>query len=432
MSEKFRMKYSIVALTPYFSELQLKTIQERIRVLELLNFIFLCSENAIKLFSSEKYREFDAQVSENLCQIRGYQLIDFIISNNCLEKKRDLENFLNTIKNAQKRCREALIKYYDLRNKRPSYYTKLIDETISLIEMLVLYEFDLTYSELFYFITQSYILSKYKLVGDFDISYGINYDALCCDIKIQSKTFVRKIIHCFQRNISKLSCQFIFKMAGIDPNFRNVHILKLLYHTDEVGRHVLSCYEVTRIILNHALATKKRVKIIAIREFNNIRDEIEFLLKPDLEKGYYIYSTEESNETNEIMVFKGRVTYDKSSFETKEQYIKRFLCIGFIEVIQSNMAQHPQYAGILLSEFKFNPYASLNFDDVAAPYIETLKEAEQQFLEHKRKAEQYGCVPNNPTLFLLTHIYCDNNLSNSAILHTTKEESLNRISGEIL
>lgn len=413
------MNYSVVALTPYFNELPLKTIDERMRVLQLLDFIFKAGEISAKLFILGRYRDFDAQVSENLCQVRAYQIVSLIDSKNFLKNKKELDNFLKVIKKAQKKCQEALIELHSLKNKRPSHYTKLIDQAIPLVKILALYNLEVEYSELSYFLTQSYILSNYKLVEDFDISHGINYDKLCHDIKISSKTYLRKIIHCFQRNISKLSCQFIFRLAGMETNLNKLHLLKTLHYKDEIGRYVLPCYEVTRIILNHALATRKYVKVIAIRIFNNIRDEIEFSLQPDSDGEYYVYSPKGLEENDkEIIVFKGRMSYKEGEdFETKKEYIRRFLRFGFVNIILANMAQHPQYAGILLNEIKFNPYSSLNFESLPRSYVRTLKESEQQFMEDKKSAEQLGCTPINSNLFLLTHVYCDNAANNYTILN---------------
>ena len=69
------MTYSIRDLLPYTEDTLINSLKERIRTMQLLEFLYTSAQDAVHAFLAKKYNEFDAQVSENLCQIRAYQLM---------------------------------------------------------------------------------------------------------------------------------------------------------------------------------------------------------------------------------------------------------------------------------------------------------------------------------------------------------------------
>ncbi len=401
------MNYTLVDLLPYNEDTILSSLQEKTRVLQVLLFLSQSMHQAILSFHAKQFKDFDAQVSENLCQIRADHLLHML---------QDDSGEFSTIKAFDKevhqytyRCRSKHKEYESLSKKRPSHYSRKINQPIALQEFLQEHQLDISYSDQIYFLAQTYILSRYKLVGEHNISHGINYDKLCCEINISSKTFARKIIHRLQRNISMASCQFIYKlMYNLDMDSRHAHLLNSLYRKDEVGRHVFSCYEATKIILKHKLKTKNNIKIIVNRIGEKIQDSLVFYLKPALLQNHYAFTLNVNNLNDGITTFVGISRYHNDISESKQEYINRFMQVGFEDVILSNMAQHPQYAGILLDDMKHNPYIRLDTDDLQQSYIDYISEAEKQFLKHKYLAECVGCHPDNSVLFLLTHVYCDN------------------------
>jgi hypothetical protein len=405
------MTYRLSDLLPYSEDILLTSLQDRIRILQLLLFYYRSSQDAISAFTSKKYTEFDAQVSENLCQIRAYQLTQIVRKSNEDESDSNSLTVINLKFNQLfATCDALLSSYVYLSKKRPSYYSKIIDQETTLKDFLREHKFDLDFSDLAYFLTQTYILSKYKLVGEYNISHGIDYDDLCNNLNIQSRTYVRKIIHKLQRNISKYSCQFIFNiMSNLDFDNRHNFLLQSLYFNDEVGRHVFPSYESTNIILQHKIKNGLGVKVVVNRISDNGSDNIIFLLKPSqAHKKYVLSSANEFDSYDGLTTFIGIARYNGQISESKELYISKFLNIGFENIILANMAQHPQYAGILLDDKKHNPYITLNVNGLQQSYIDYIREAESRFLKHKHISTSIGCTPNNAGLFLLTHVRCDN------------------------
>lgn len=395
------MEYNLIDLTPYTPEMLLKNISERIRVLELLNFVFNSSQKALESFIDCNYTNFDAQVSENLCQIRAYQIMNIDSTIN----KESLFISLKNIKNFRGICQELLENYAFLRLKRPSHYSDSINKKIQLQTFLQDNDLNINISEQVYFIIQSYILSYYKLVGEYDISLGINYEKLCFDLKIDSKSYARKFVHRLQRNLSILSTNFVFKLQKQLLHDGNEMIfMKKLCFKDEVGRQVLPCYEVTKIILNHALKRETYIQIIVFKLNGNEKKLVHFFLKTCPKKNDFILCNTPLEPGRCFIVFKGIAHCDDTNLEIQESYIEHFMQFGLKKIILANMAQHPQYAGILLSDKKNNPYQEGT--EMSESLQDKRKCFEANFLFCKNLSKEIGCSQENASLFLLTHVYC--------------------------
>ncbi|HVV69635.1 MAG TPA: hypothetical protein VG895_00540 [Patescibacteria group bacterium] len=363
---------------------------------------------ALNNYIQGNYAHFDAQVSENLCQIRAYQLIQTLEENKEYCKNK-LSNFIQQVKEIQHRCESLLVQYEALKNKQPSHYLKFIRQSTTLKQVLDEHKLDVNFLEPVYFLTQAYVLSKYKLTGEFETSHGIDYEKICQSLGNISKTYARKIIHRLQRNLSEFSCQFLFKLLyGLNAEQYELCLLKSLYFKDEVGRHVLPCYEVTKILLMHALHSNKHIQVVVARIAQNEKDTIEFTLQPSQKQNCYIVDYKSVGQTKRgIMLFTGLARYKQERLESREHYLKRFSAAGFETIVLCNMAQHPQYPGILLDNKKYNPYMELDLSSQPHDYSKKRRSTEEEFLKYKYLAAQLGCSRKDAGLFLLTHIRCN-------------------------
>jgi hypothetical protein len=228
------------------------------------------------------------------------------------------------------------------------------------------------------------------------------------DLNIESKTYARKFVHKLQRNISENSCRFIFRLVGdLVNNIYYMSFLKSLYFKDEVNRHVIACYEVTKIILEHARVNNKCIMVEVCQLSNNGNNKFNFILKP-YENSYVLCQQHKvDTNNNAVMVFKGLVKYGDCIQETQAEYMERFMNIGLQDIIFSNMAQHPQYSGVLLNDKKYNPYHKLQSDSLPGSYNAYVSQLEKQFLKHKFSSAHIGCSSENQSLFFLTHVRCN-------------------------
>ena len=282
---------------------------------------------------------------------------------------------------------------------------KYQDETVS--EFINSNHLHTIFTEEEYFIIQTYILSRYKLVGNHEISHGIDYDKLCDELKIPSKTYAKKLVHTLQRNTSKLSCQFIFTLIDAFSSSKHLsQLIKSLYFFDDIGRHVIPCYETTKILLSHMRKTHIFVEILITQVSDKTEKTISFSLEPANNGDYQLIPSTKAH-SRPIMIFKGIVRYENNIIEPIQNYIARFLKVGFNNTILANMAQHPQYAGKLLTDKKINPYPDIRTKEntIDPPFLD---QAEKDFLAHKHLASLAGCSQENSSLFLLTHVRCNN------------------------
>lgn len=400
------MFYDFLELLPYSPSTVLNSLSERIRLLKILIFIHHSAIETTKSFINKDYAAFDAQVSENLCQIRAYYLLLLTETHND-DHKNDLLLLFQKIKSTLQQCKSLLDKYLELQQIRPSHYTKSIHQSITIQELFDEFNIRIELNESQFFLIQTHILSRFKLISDYNVSLGINYDVFCVELGISSKTMARKLIHRFQRNISKLSCQFMFKLLfdlGLD-SYHNF-LLNSLYCQDEVERHVIACYEVTSLLLKHAYLKNKNIKLVIHSLVDNSESPMVFVFKPSIEdKRYKLVFSKDASEMNQYsMIITGIVRNQQLIAETKEEYIARLLEVELEDIILCNMAQHPQYAGLLLDSKKYNPYEQIDASSLPDSYSDYIAKAERQFLKHKFLAPQIGCSADNPSLFLITHI----------------------------
>lgn len=407
--------HPVIDLLPYDEQTLLTSHQEKLRVLQLLLFLYSETQDAIRLFLEKKYTLFDPQVSENLCQIRAYKLIHIVenpVNINAMVSFNEKLQLLLT------NNKIVPIKSCDSSQSRLNN----ISTPISLQALLINYQLNIDFPDVAYFISQIYILSKYKLTGDFNIPNRINYDYLISELNVFlnridfknmssklvvfSKSFLKKFIHQLQRNVSKISCEYIFQLqSDISKNLRYTSMLDALYEQDEVKRHVMPCYEVTNVILEHASTRSHFVAVIVYLVCENNRHRFTFILKSCLTTQKYVLSSLDEASTSEALIsFVGVCHYEDFIHESEEAYINRFMSFELRNIILYNMAQHPQYAGLRLESKKHNPY--LVFDDMSLPKSQldyaTLKQ--EKFLKDKGMAAIVGCSPKNARLFLLTHV----------------------------
>ncbi len=362
---------------------------------------------SLRDFLDNKLENFDAQVSDNLCQVRACQLIDLALK----IKNDDLSAIRITLVSSmrmQHECDKMLLRYNELLNIRKSSYDPEYNKNISLDDFLVNSKLCLKVSFIEYYLFQTYILSKYKVILNFGISTGVRVERICFAWSIRSKRLISKVIKKFQRNISFVSCSYVLSMISKNDVCCN-SLLGELYKMDEVGRHVIACYEVTKLLLEYCIENQRFVSFTIHRLTPNQNDIIRLIFKGSRKYKRFVFISEGLSKSCEdgAVCFQGLTKYVDGVFESKNNYISRLLNVGVIAVILANMAQHPQYAGLKLNDLKNNPYekilSNINDDKIKEYFFTRQKE----FNDNKLLAEKLGCSINNSSLFLLTHVFSE-------------------------
>jgi hypothetical protein len=361
---------------PFPKDKQITDVETMHQLLALLHSVYRHMINAIEDFYLGRYELFDAQVSENLCQIRAFECQ--ILARTCdgglycpvpkslighaLNKFPLIETFFNQ----------------DLRH--------LLETPLTVYEFLDQHHVLLAMPQKTIWLTQCYLLSHCKMLGKHNIPSSIIYPILTKDTGISSKTFLKRFVHQCQRNISAISCERIFDIAKSQGS-NNMQHLKALYQKDEIGRHVLPAFEVTRILLDEIFLKKQPFVMVVHRTSHLEKDTLCFGIHID-QLDQYDHAT---------IVFEARADYGDMPLDSRDEYIKRAFSMGVKKIILWNMAQHPQYAGSKLSLLKANPYPD------AHEHIAEL----QMFLQYRQYAKILGCSRDNPRFLLITHIHCE-------------------------
>src|SRR5690606_13648894 len=76
-------------LLGYSSEHKLTDLQSKIRILNLCHFLTAEIRLTLHAFRNQQYYKFDAQVGENLCQIRAVHVLDMHINSQYNSVNRD-------------------------------------------------------------------------------------------------------------------------------------------------------------------------------------------------------------------------------------------------------------------------------------------------------------------------------------------------------
>src|SRR6185312_16979016 len=97
-----KINYDFIYLMPYPKAFEVN-LQEKIKIIRLWLFFSKNCSRAINSFLLNKYSDFDAQVSDNLCQIRAYQFILFFEKVDSI-KLNELKAFAKKIDDINKKC----------------------------------------------------------------------------------------------------------------------------------------------------------------------------------------------------------------------------------------------------------------------------------------------------------------------------------------
>ena len=147
-------EYTLNDFLPYKKNSTLKHISEKVRILKLLLFFTKQIKKALTAIKEKKYHYFDAQVSENLCQIRAFYIIETL--DNIKISDEDLEAIEKSLSEIS-----GLIKHYSyFINNRPNKFHKTVNEKISINGLLLRLTKIPTLDRNLFILTQLFLLSK--------------------------------------------------------------------------------------------------------------------------------------------------------------------------------------------------------------------------------------------------------------------------------
>lgn len=400
-------KHNILSLLPYSENAQLVNKQQKLDDLYFIKAVVDFSIIALKQFMAGNLVFFDAQVGENLCQIRACKIL--YLAKKWLYIPSSKEEFSKEIKlfKDYKSKLEFIIFEWENAIKHSTAFNKNLDGTENISDFFTRHDLLLDLSDDFIFIITCCFLTHFN-IRDNNIPVAINLEYISREFHI-SKYRSKRLTHKYQQLICKLGCNFIMNIANQLPSqHRFMEILPALYQVADEDRTVLPCYTVSEIILYHN--QKEKIPILFIvhqltnSEFQHKQQIIYFLFTCDNEQKDWLLTPCSSYLSDHCMIVTGEVIHQPNkTHETTKQYVTRILEEGPLKLILANTAIHPQYSGKKLSSWRENPFPILMQECSS-----TIKnQHENNLLTMQQFAVDYGCSKQNRSLFFLRHIYAN-------------------------
>lgn len=400
------MQLSILDLLPQKAESILNSRTNKIKLLKLTEKIVILSIQALETFFHEKYDKFDAQVGENLCQIRAYKIL--LLGNDLQNKKiSHIETDYTNLKNSLEKIRDTIKKIENLTSSNASYNDTL-DKKENLMSFFKANQIYLTLSFDTIFLILSYFLDIFSIRED-KIPMAVDNEKIATQFNI-SKYLSKRITHAFQKKISELSSKFLLNTSNETPSLNDHKILmpELLKISDE-QRSVLPCYSVTALILQQMTQLELPILIIIERKHKNLKliDRSAVLLSGNKTRGEFQLAYQEKYLNFPCLIIKGEAIYEKNDhINTLTNYMNKLLQTGVRKILLYNTAVHPQYSGEKLFSMRDNPFSHIE-KHTNKTISATMKKIESIFISDKNEALHLGCCKKNPKLFNLKHFYCN-------------------------
>lgn len=418
--DQFSEKYAFFSLFPYSENSQLLNKQQKLDDLYLSKNILYFAIESLQTFLTGELTAFDAQVGENLCQIRAYKIL--YLAKKWLSSstaKHELRKNIEKLESRYAQLKTTIFEWeYAVKNAKS--FNEMLDNPENVTDFFENNKLGFTLHEDIVFIIVCRFLTHFNLRRK-NIPIAIDLNLIASEFHI-SKYRSKRLMHRYQQLVCQLGCRFILNIAQeLRPEPDYMELLSSLCRISDENRTVLPCYTVSKIIFNHMIINKipmlfivNRFEALSVQPY----DVIHFLLQGNDNQEFSLLPCSAYSERNCIVV-SGEV-YDGffDKIESAENYILRVLNENPFKLILANTAIHPQYSGKKLISYKENPYCS-NFSDKRQSHINK-KEADEL------KAMQYfalnsGCSKQYPYTFFLKHIYANivNHETNKMVLGYT-------------
>lgn len=396
----------------------LQNPQDTLNLLISMQSILSLTLSAVQNFINCDYKKYDALIGDNLCQIRAHMTWRTFSTRDSSSLKL-FENKINQITD----LKDSLSDYISTLNQKNSHeYKELVkfNGKITISDFLEKKNIKIDFTDDMKTIIYLYILTKYTLQNTFEIHAGIDYKKMCEELRC-SKTFARNIVHKYQKEVSKISSSFIHMLCS-DSNDPRLRIAaSTLARVDDDGRHLIPSFVVTKVLLENMI--KLRSKIIFKIYFNTAYESNNYItLTFSRKNNNYVYHSNENEieSYQPYIIFSGSTQYKS---DNKDKLLNAINNIGINQVILGNMARHPQYSGKKLVSLKDNPFIEL--PEMSKNDYHLLSDLEKEMFHMKDLTLQWGCCQENPSLFLISHIYCGQLSKDPVYLSNIGELELN-------
>jgi hypothetical protein len=370
--------------TPYLSHLlpydPYSKAQARLEsgLKEYLLLLLLAEQAAVGLID-KAYASFDPLVGENACQIRA--LVNCLIFTHY---QPDGNRLLEQV-------RETKLRVGELLDSLP----KLELSGRSLGQILKDSKVDLSLTSIEIYLIESYLLTIVKINKPPKAGLEFIKNEYTDTKKIKAiqpvgTMFAESLIKNVRESLSLYSVSFIQKLSYnlASPYLHNLIKTKLYRRHNRL--HCVSCYWATKLVMAQALLGQVSIVVISRQlakdQHYKVIAEFASIYKPAQNR--YLPAELEDVDLSKpalyLLINGCRKTHEFPSIADWKQELEGF---DLIDLILSYAASHRQYPGL---------------ENTTIAEID-----DSEYEGYKQKASEWGCSIDNPSLFFLSHAFCD-------------------------
>ncbi len=328
------MNKFLIDLLPYEQDVKILDNTLKERLLSLVSFMVKEIISSIQDFYFKKQLlSFDPHVGENLCQIRACQILDLH-----LETQQTPSNIL--LQSVNLKRFENLLRDVDYLVMTKAYEQTCEDRELTIGKYLANLNLNVSISETLHFLTLSHFLTRYRVFNSQENTL-IDYSKLIADLGV-SKNLSRRLIHLYQKQLSKHSFEYVKKAAITHTSFP-LEMINLLQNTDDDGRMNLPCYIIMETLLADLKAKKLPILFVVRHELMTPKRFSTLVYVYDEAKQQFCYQPNPTDNLLTSFCFVIHGISNRDSNQSVTNYSKQFNEIGLERVIMANMASHPQY-----------------------------------------------------------------------------------------
>lgn len=371
-------RYLLSDLLPY--DPQSKTGNRLASGLKEYELLLVVAEQAMESLAQGKFSCFDPLVGENACQIRAVK--------NCLifaQYPVDFNGLLKVIRATKEKIAFVAAQSPGDNDKEVSLGKLLKNEGGELIltysEMYLIKAFLLTIvktgkapKEEFPFVKNEYTdIKKLKAI----VSIGTMF----------AENLVKKV----RESLSLFSVAFVRELVLNNPASDGTIINSDKFLVRHNRLHCLPCYRMTKVLMLQALHSRIPLVIIARQMAKDKNYEIlkEVLLCfKSTSYGYEPRPLSSFSPHEPALVLLANACRNSHEFPELEYWKKELAEYNPVDLVLAYAAAHRQYPDV-------------NFDYLVK------QERDEEYNFYKSKAVEWGCTIENPSLFFLSHAFCE-------------------------
>lgn len=395
------IKSSIFALLPLSESSPLISKDQKSKFLSLLSSLTSIVLKGANAFKIGMLTEFDAQIGENLCQVRAYHTT-FLARKYLFNEtnQRFLQAKIDRLHDFQKLI-EHTLREWNNKVQSTSSYDKDLDGKESVHEFMERKNLLIELSEDIVYLAACFFLAHFGSKVD-GILQSVSLTQIAKELSV-SKSQAKKLVQTFQNTVCRLGLSFVGQILNDLPSLSHyARLFSDLLKDSGDGRLVLPCFAVSEIIFQHALHTRTPILLAVNRVANDgvLQDTVFCLVIGD-QYGRPVLIDYDEYLLSACVVIEAEVNYDDAlQIESIDEYSARLVFNNPIDALLANTAMHPQYAGIQLKYLSDNPYLMIT-------NTEDKTRAEQSFCSMKEFAIRQGCCKDNSTTLFMKHAYSD-------------------------